>query len=282
MNEFSIDLMLKILKKNWLKIALITLAVMLLAACFTQYFIPKKYSSSVEFYVVNINTDYDYTSSSLLSASSYLINDYVAIIKSEHILNPLCEKLVADGYTEITPEKIEKMISDSSKTNTSVFTLSVQSTDKTLAYKIADYIATTAPDVITDLTKSEEGLNTKLAERVYYVISQMRLDSEVTKTEVEAFVRQNKLGLDEQKECISVLSWPEEAIKHDSPSVILYTLIAGVAAFVLAYGVCLLRTMLKQTVTTEEDVKSLLNYPLLGTIPSWKQTEHGAERRNQQ
>lgn len=281
MNELNLNELLKIFKKNWWKIAVITLAVMLIAACFTHYLIPKKYSSTIEFYVVNINTDYDYTSSSLLSASSYLINDYVAIIKSEHMLVPLCDAMRKEGYTDLTPDDIDKMISHSSKSDTSVFTLTVESTDKVLAYKLADQIAKTAPGTITDIAKSDEGLNTKLAERVWYVVSAMSINSSVTKSDVETFIRQNKLGLDERADCIAVLSYPVEAKTHDSPSLVVNTLVAGVIAAVLAYCIYLLCAMLKQTIVTEDDVKTMMKYPLLGTIPHWEQATKSAERSNQ-
>ena len=56
---------------------------MLGAALFTQFFIPKKYSSSVKFYVVNINSDQDYASATNLAAAEYLVNDYIEIINGD-------------------------------------------------------------------------------------------------------------------------------------------------------------------------------------------------------
>lgn len=275
MNEINIGVLLKIFKKFWWRIAIVTLAAMILVACFTHLCIPKKFSSSVKFYVVNINPDYDYTSSTLVSASTYLINDYVAIIKSDYLLEQVCEQLRAEGYPDITPKDIQSMISSSAASETSVFTLSISSTDKTLAYKVASSIAKIAPKAVTAMAKSDESTYQKLAERVFYVMKSMQLDESgtLTQTDVETFIRQNKLGLSEQMNCIEVLSYPVEAPTHDSPSLVVYTLVGGVAAAILTYVIFLVNALVKQTVTTEDDVKKLLARPLLGTIPHWEQVE---------
>ena len=69
MKEISLDILVKIFKKNFLRILIITLIVMLLVATVTHFFIPKTYSSSVKFYVVNTPSASDYTSSSVVSAA---------------------------------------------------------------------------------------------------------------------------------------------------------------------------------------------------------------------
>ena len=95
MTEISLDFLLKVFKKTWWRIMIFTLVIMIAAACFTHFLIPKKYSSEVEFYIVNVNTDSDYTSTSLLGAASYLVNDYVTIIKSDYMLDQVVAKLKA-------------------------------------------------------------------------------------------------------------------------------------------------------------------------------------------
>ena len=125
MTEISLNFLLKIFKKVWWKILIIAIIAVIVSASFTHFFIPKKYSSSVKFYVVNINSDYDYTSSSVVSAASYLINDYIAIIKSDRMLDQVMAELEKDGYTNVTKAQINGMISGASATETSVTVLPI-------------------------------------------------------------------------------------------------------------------------------------------------------------
>ncbi len=251
MNEISLSLLWNILKKAWIVILAITLVVMIAAAAFTHYFIPKKYSSSVKCYVVNINTDYAYTTTNLLDASKYLINDYVAIIKSDRLLLPICEELSALGYTDITPASIrsERMISGGTDAvDTGVFTITVSHTNKDLAYDLAAIIAEKAPEMVTKIARPE--LNLKAEQK-----DEPAEDEEIVLN------------------CFEVLSFPTKAVGADSPSLISNTMIAGIAAAVVTYFVFFVYYLLKARITSEDDIKKAFNIPVIGRIPTWEQSE---------
>ena len=189
-HDISLGFLFKTLKRCWLIMVIVALVAAIIVGVAVSLFIPKKYSSSVEFYVVNTNTSYDYTTSSLLAASEYLINDYVKIIKSDAIL-----ELVANGNTAlekinegkekkdwVTLENVDKellrntvknlpkeekveiaplraMISSSSEESTSLFTIKVTHTDPKYAYEVATVIKDIAPRYVTDIAKPDRLTN---------------------------------------------------------------------------------------------------------------------------
>lgn len=273
--EFDISLafLLKILKKAWWKIAIVTVATMLLVGSFTHFCIDKKYSSSARFYVVNVNSSLDYTTTSYLSAAEYLIKDYVSIIKSDYLLEMVCDNLKGKGYENVTPEQLRPLIQDSSDANNSTFVLSVTHTDKIFAYDVITAITEIAPDAITALTKPDSNVNGSLTEKIYTVIDYYNKHADyegtlsVTKNDIQNLLDTKNLnGLT----CLEVLTQPKIATHHDSPNLITYTAIGGIAAAVLAYLVFLVLSIVKMNVTTEDDVKRLLGRPLLGAIPRWE------------
>ncbi len=274
MNEINLSVVIKIFKKTWWKILIVTLIAMIIAASFTHFFIPKKYSSSIKFYVVNINPDYDYTSSSVVSAASYLINDYIAIIKSDYMLDQVVDALKEDGVTNVSKKQIHSMISSATASETSVFTLSVTSTDKALAHQVATAIAELAPEAVTSVAKSSESTNKVLAEKILFTINKLGLESKdpITQTHVESVLTMYGIGLSEQANCIEVLTYPALATSHDSPSLVTYTFLGGVIAAIATFAFFLICNLVNQSVVTEEDIKRFINRPLIGVIPHWENT----------
>ena len=159
-HEINLTVLLKTLKQYWWRIALITLAVMIAAACFTAFVIPKKYSSSMEIYIINTNTSSDYTTTSLMGATSYLVNDYISIIKGDVITSKVCEALNGTEHVgNLTAGELRSMIRTSSSTNSSIFKLSIVDEDPQRAYAIAEKIAEIAPFELTAIVKSGVEIN---------------------------------------------------------------------------------------------------------------------------
>ena len=283
-HEISLGMLLGVLKKTWWKILIITVAVMIVAALFTQFFIPKKYSSSVDFYVVNVNTSYDYTTSTLLSASTYLINDYVSIIKSDYMLDKVCTELLAANKSydfvtaeDITSKNIRAIISSASSEETSVFRLSISHVDAEYAYDVASTIAKLAPTVVTEVAKpesnlTEEELVSALSSFINAYEKNYNTDTKVTKENISAMVEYDTFGLVEKLNCVEVITPPVLDKSADSPNVISYTVIAGMVAAIITYLVLLIHKLMNINITSEDDVRRLLNRPLIGTIPSWEMT----------
>ncbi len=251
-HEISFPLLLKTFKKCWWKVMIIAICAMLIMGAFTICFIPKKYSSSMEVYIINTNASYDYTTSSLLSANAYLINDYIAIMQGDSMLKRVCKELKEEAatYTDangdlflseeqvsalsrLEPGHIRSMVRSSASAESSIFRFSISHTDPKLAYVIARKIAEIGPAEVTKIAKSDK-----------------------------------EIGVDRQ-ECISIIIEPKMASSHDSPNVPVYTLLAGIAATVIAYVIFLLLSLSKSVIVTEEDIKRTLDYPLIGIIPHW-------------
>ena len=283
-HEISLGMLLGVFKKTWWKILIIALAVMIVAALFTHFFIPKKYSSSVDFYVVNVNTSYDYTTSTLLSASTYLINDYVSIIKSDYMLDKVCAELLAADKDyklvkseDITSKNIRGLIASASNEETSVFRLSISHVDAEYAYDVATTIAKLAPTVVTEMAKpesnlTEEDLVSALSSFINAYEKNYNTDTQVTKENISAMVKHDTFGLVEKLNCVEVITPPVLDKSADSPNIVSYTIIAGMAAAVITYIAFLIYKLMNINITTEDDVRKLLNRPLIGTIPSWEMT----------
>ena len=90
--EISLSFLINVLKSAWWKILIITVAVAIAVAAFTQFMIPKKYESTVQFYIINTSTTAEYTQTALLAANEYLANDYITIIKSDKMMEMIAEE----------------------------------------------------------------------------------------------------------------------------------------------------------------------------------------------
>lgn len=291
-HEISFPVLLKTLKKCWWKVVIIAVCAMILMAAFTICFIPKKYSSSMEIYIINSNTAYDYTTSSLLTANTYLINDYIAIIQGDEMLTRVCNELKAEApkYTDsnnqpllseaqikvienLQPKHIRPMIKSSAASESSIFKLSVANTDPDLAYVIAHKIAEVAPEEVTNVAKSKINERASMAEDIYNAMDYFNdkkhnENSEISEDDILKYLESYNIGLNRQ-DCIDIIINPKFPTTHDSPNVPVYTILAGIAAAVIAYVVFLLMNLSKSVIITEEDVRKNLNYPLIGIIPHW-------------
>ncbi len=275
-HEISLGFLLRVLKKTWWKIAIFAVAILLIVAAFTEFCIPKKYSSSIEFYVVNTNTSYDYTTSSLLSASAYLINDYVSIMKSDYMLDRVGKELVAMGYAEadVTAPKLRSMISSSTDTEyTSVFDVRVTHTSTEFAYDVATVIKNLAPDLVTEVAKPDRLTNGNLAQTIHSVMKyyDKEIDGEqgVTVEEIEQLLIKEEVGLTASLSCIEVLTPPVVDKAHDSPNVFTYSVLGAMIAAVVAYLFFLAKSIFELSIASEDDIKKMINRPLIGTVPHW-------------
>lgn len=277
MKELNFSFLLAVLKKHLWKIMAFTLLVMIIAACFTHFLIPKKYSSSVKFYVVNVNTDLDYTSATYLAAAEYLVNDYIEIINGDTLLLKMAKTLRAEGYN-VSTNSLRGMIKSSAKAETSVFTITVSHTDKKLAYRVAQLLEEIAPPVVTEIAKPVDSTGAVIASRTQTVLTKMAKDGafpEGTKlptlNEIERFLELNGEATT-RLECIAVLKSPVEATSHDSPNLVINTLLSGVVAAVVSYAFFLILSSFASAIVTEDDVKTMIQKPVMSAIPHWETT----------
>lgn len=273
-NEISFGFFWKCLKKCWILLLVLSLVAGIVAGIITS-FIPKKYSSSIDFYVVNTNTSYDYTTTALLSASSYLINDYIKIIKSEAVLNAVADDLNADrtDANKITVGQLKGMISASSD-DTSVFTIRVTHTDRELAYKVAKSIEKIAPSKVTDIAKPDRITNQSIYEGILNTINknyELNGLKPITMDQLKESLKIN--GLSNTLDCFTTLNTPTKAVSPDSPNMIKNVLVAVAAVAAFVYVIFVIKGVVELSVTTEDDVKKLIKRPLVGVIPHWESTK---------
>ena len=286
-HELSLNDILVCLKKHWWKIVLFALLAAILMGCFTHFFIAKKYSSKVEFYIINTNESADFSQTSILSAATILANDYIDVIKGDDIMNAACKKLEEKGYSGFTPDIIRARISASTSEDSSLFTIRITDTDPERAYDIACVLAEIAPPMITAITKLDEltGSAQVTSEILKKVADNIKNDyPELAEQIKEAFKDFNdkeyystNIGLSvdvDPKPAVQVNLGPKLAKSHDSPNLISNCLIAAIIGAIVSFAFFVIRSLLNTVIRTEDDVtKSLSKYPLIGTVPFWDLNE---------
>ena len=234
------------------------MAVAIAVGALVQFVIPKKYASTVEFYVLNTSTTSEYTTTALLSAAEYLSNDYIKIINSDIMIENIDEYLAVPerGYGDVTEAEIRGMISSSTSTESSTFTITVTATeDKVLAMYIAEAITKFAPEIIKDVTRPSYTSN---------LFKQVVSKDEAGKEET-TYVKINEADL----ECVKIIREPHLATTHVSPNVVTYTAIAAILAAALSYVFFLILKLADTTIRSEENAKDLVDETIIGDIPNW-------------
>ncbi len=257
--EISLSLLLKVLKSAWWIMLIAALVVGAIAAVFTEFVIPKKYQSSVEFYVLNTSTTSEYTTTSLLMSAEYLSKDYVKIINSDRMIGIVREKLAGIGYDAVAPSQIRSAISSSIASETSIFSLVVTTSDKYLTYAIAKIIRDEAPAVIREITRPSYISN------YYKKVVSSNGDTAYEKIDVTDL------------ECVIPVRDPLLANSHSSPNIVVYTFISALLAAIVVYSIVLMRKLSDTVIRSESNVKEFIDpsVTVIGTIPYWsaKQTK---------
>jgi capsular polysaccharide biosynthesis protein len=247
-NEISISMLLKVLKSAWWKILIFTLVITLIVAAFTIFVIPKKYASSVTFYVLNASSTSEYTNTSLLDAAPMLANDYTEIIRSDIMLDKISEYVKTDCDVTISNSAIKSMISSQLEDDKSAFTVTIVSTDPKLAFSIANAINEYAPDTVRQVSKPSYSSN------LYQYNEKAGTYEKLT---------------EESYECIKTINFPKEAKSPVSPNVVSNTLLAAIIAIAVSYAFFLVRKIFDTIIRGEETVKALIDLPMIGKIPTW-------------
>ena len=257
--ELSLVELLKVFKRTWWKMLLIALAFMVIAALYTHYMVPDRFSSTVNFYIRNEQNNTDYINPTLLSASDNLANNYISIIKGDRCMLEIKTALEDQGIYRSTNE-IKSMLSFSKDTDTSTFLLRVSGTNAYEAYVIATLIAQKAPDIITETAKLNS--NTE----IYGTL----VDIDIANAEVRDAILGHYASIRVDKTpCVEVLNGPVEDTVADSPSIARNMALTGIIAAILTYAIALLLSMMDTAIRTEEDLKNCIDVPVLGVIPSW-------------
>ena len=141
--EFNTQELLLSYLRKWKLIALCVFLGVAIAVGITAFAITPMYRASATIYINNsrYTGDVDYVSSSDLSASRALVKGYVALVKSDPILEKAVEKL-GDGYTMT---EVKESISAKQIEETVMFTLYVVHSDPERAAAIATAVSDVVP-----------------------------------------------------------------------------------------------------------------------------------------
>lgn len=264
--EISISLLLKVLKSAWWKILIITVTIAIAAAAFTTFFIPKKYSSSVRFFVINISVENDYTTNALVDAAPKLAKDYIEIIKGDKMLNKVIEELKSENgerqYSDderLTPAYIRSLISGST-TDGSAFNITVTSTDAEFAYDVAVEIQEHAPEIVKETARP-------LSDENFYYWEDKDGDNKRDDNEYISITAHPDYQLIDPSLRESKLS-----ATPVSPDVKSNTLIAAVGAAVISYALFFVIKLFDTVIRGEDSAKALVGLPIIGKIPTWEKS----------
>ncbi len=267
--EISLKKLWKVFATNWWRLVIVALVAMLIAGAFTILLIPKKYSSSVTFYIINQSAASDYTTSALLSATEQLANDYSNIITSDIFLVPMRETLMEQDIDYGTAA-LRSMISSSFKETSSVMTVKVTCENPEHAFEIAKYIVTNAPATVKEVTKKTMFEKEQVD---LYREALMKLESKLDESDLATIkaINDSLIANSRASDCLEAVNYPVLDNNADSPSVVRNVAIAGLAAVLVLYLYYLIRYIFSAVIVNEEDIKGVTNVPIIGVIPSWEQ-----------
>lgn len=154
------ELMMILLHRIWLIIGATILAGALVFG-FTRLFVKPQYTSSIKMYVNNSTSSKGNMSSADLSAAKSIVDTYITIIESDTVLSDV----ISNAESDLTTSQLSQMISARSLNNTEVFQVNVTNPDPTDAYNLANSIADTAPDYLTEIV---EGTAVKIIDRAKF------------------------------------------------------------------------------------------------------------------
>lgn len=148
-NEIDLQELLFSYLHHWWVIVLSVLAFVGIMLAYTNLFVTPLYRASVTVYVNNsVNSaNTEYIASADLTVSQKLVNTYVNIIKSDTVLQKVCD----EKELPYTAAQLRRMITASQVNETELFDVYVSHADPEMAAKIANAIADVAPDEIANI-----------------------------------------------------------------------------------------------------------------------------------
>ena len=115
----------------------------LVAFIFTTFFIEKKYASSSDIYPKTNTTDTGTLDYNALNANSKMVNNYIAIIKGDSVLDEVTKALKLE---DMGPDFVKEAISVTNEANTEIIKITATTEDPELS---RDIVAETVNQFIT-------------------------------------------------------------------------------------------------------------------------------------
>jgi len=146
--QASLQALLFVLRKRIAFVLAIGVAVALVFALITAFFITPVYSSTAKFYVNNTQDQSTSVSSQDMSASKSLAESSIVIVKNS---TSLLEKVIAESGVEISAKALKGSITSGTYSGTEAFYIAVDHTDPEKALAIAEAFYTVIPDAIPEI-----------------------------------------------------------------------------------------------------------------------------------
>lgn len=151
--QVDIKRMIEIVLERIVSIVIITIIFGMITFALSEFFITPKYESSITMYVNNRKSTGDEVSetktlSSDIVASQQLVPTYIEMIKSDNVLQEVCDVVRKKTGEKFTVGKIRRMITAEAVSNTEIIRVSVKTTESVMAREIANTIANVAPNKI--------------------------------------------------------------------------------------------------------------------------------------
>ncbi len=151
--QVDIKRMIEIVLERIVSIVIITIIFGMITFALSEFFITPKYESSITMYVNNRKSSAEEiletkTLSSDIVASQQLVPTYIEMIKSNNVLQEVCDVVSKKTGEKLTAGKLKKMLTVEAVANTEIIRVSVRATESSVAREIANTIANVAPEKI--------------------------------------------------------------------------------------------------------------------------------------
>ena len=267
----NLKILIDVLKKAWWKVLIFTVIVAVATGVITEFLVPKKYTSSVEFMVNNASATSEYTTTALTSAVEYLAKDYVTIISGDEMVQMIKEYIsdpnrdVEGTYADISEAQIRNMITSQTSTEgSSMFTITATATeDKLLAYYVAECISNYAPGIIKGI------VNQNYSTEIYKKVTMKDEHGNAVKDEDgnDKFTYEKVTNTDVVR--VTVIRSPIVAHEQSSPDVTTCIAIAALLAAAASYIFFVIFKLFDNVIASEEDIREKVNKTVMGDIPDW-------------
>ena len=263
----NLKILIDVLKKAWWKVLIFTVIVAVAVGFITEFLVPKKYTSSVEFMVNNASATSEYTTTALTSAVEYLAKDYVTIISGDEMVKMIKEYISEkdSAYADITESQIRNMITSQTSTEgSSMFTITATATeDRDLAYYVAECISSNAPTIIKSI------VNQNYSTDIYKKVSLKDENGNTLKDEDgnDKIVYEKITNIDVVR--VTVIRAPIVAREQSSPDVTTCVAIAALLAAAASYIFFVIFKLFDNVIASEEDIREKVNKTVMGDIPDW-------------
>lgn len=147
-SQSSMQALVFVLKKRMIFILAIALAVAIVFAVFTIFFITPTYSSTAKFYVNNTSDQITSVSQQDLSASKSLAESSIVIVKNS---SQLLQKVIDESGVHCTVKKLRSNLEAGTYSGTEAFFITVNSVSPDDAFALAKAFYEIVPAAIPDI-----------------------------------------------------------------------------------------------------------------------------------